>query len=123
MNNLRSSRPTAELSPGRGGGLSTVVSGPMTAGQKIHFNASTAGSKRGAKRSAKTLSSSAVNIKRREDYQNMDPASKDKERTRVKRCRAIRMAKDLLAATAWQALDRKAQWELQMLVERELKTQ
>lgn len=73
--------------------------------------------------SAKTLSNSAINIKRREEYQNMDPVAKDRERTRVKRCRAIRMAKDLLAATAWQALDRKAQWEIQMLVERELKTQ
>ena len=76
--------------------------------------------KRGA--SSKTLSTSAVNIKRREEYQNMAPAAKDKERTRVKRCRAIRMAKDLLAATAWQALDRKAQWELQCLIERELRT-
>lgn len=84
---------------------------------------SSAAAGRGPKRtSAKTLSNSAVNIKRREDYQNMDAAAKDKERTRVKRCRAIRMAKDLLAVTAWQALDRKSQWELQMLVERELRT-
>lgn len=70
----------------------------------------------------KTLSTTAINIKRREEYQNMDPAAKDRERTRVKRCRAVRMAKDRLAATAWRELDRRAQWELQMLVERELRT-
>ncbi|KAK8078000.1 P-loop containing nucleoside triphosphate hydrolase protein [Apiospora saccharicola] len=51
--------------------------------------------------SGKNLSTSAINIKRREDYANMDPASKDRVRTRVKRNRAVKMARDSLLSTAW----------------------
>ncbi|KAK8116545.1 uncharacterized protein PG998_004826 [Apiospora kogelbergensis] len=58
------------------------------------------------------LSTTAVNIKRREDYANMDPDSKERERTRVKRSRAIKMAKDSLAHTAWVELGLHSQAEV-----------
>ncbi|KAK6858869.1 hypothetical protein PG995_004722 [Apiospora arundinis] len=61
---------------------------------------------------AKHLSTTAINIKRREDYANMDPASKDRERTRVKRSRAVKMARDSLPGTAWVELSRRAQVEI-----------
>ncbi|KAK8078711.1 hypothetical protein PG994_002518 [Apiospora phragmitis] len=60
----------------------------------------------------KQLSASAVNIRRREDYASMDAASKDRERTRVKRSRAVKMARDALPATAWAALGRRAQGDV-----------
>ncbi|KAK8030242.1 hypothetical protein PG993_011533 [Apiospora rasikravindrae] len=65
--------------------------------------------KNNVKPSGKQLSNTAVNIKRREDYANMDPASKDRERTRVKRSRAGKMARDSLPDTAWAELGRRAQ--------------
>ncbi|KAK6836993.1 hypothetical protein PG987_007488 [Apiospora arundinis] len=61
---------------------------------------------------AKHLSTTAINIKRREDYANMDPASKDRERTRVKRSRAVKMARDSLPGTAWVELSRRSQVEV-----------
>ncbi|KAK7959949.1 uncharacterized protein PG986_004803 [Apiospora aurea] len=66
-------------------------------------------SKNNMRPSGKQLSTTAVNIKRREDYANMDPASKDRERTRVKRSRAGKMARDSLPDTAWAELGRRAQ--------------
>ncbi|KAK7934536.1 hypothetical protein PG985_000031 [Apiospora marii] len=71
--------------------------------------------------SGKKLSSSAVNIKRREDYANMDAASKDRERTRVKRSRAVKMARDSLPGTAWVELGRKAQVEVAGAIAEEIR--
>ncbi|KAK8062082.1 hypothetical protein PG997_014179 [Apiospora hydei] len=74
-----------------------------------HDNAHTNTTNTNMRPSGKQLSTTAVNIKRREDYANMDPASKDRERTRVKRSRAGKMARDSLPDTAWAELGRRAQ--------------
>ena len=76
------------------------------------FIGNSSGSTNSASEGAKQLSTTAVNIKRREDYANMDPDSKERERTRVKRSRAIKMAKDSLAHTAWVELGLHSQAEV-----------
>lgn len=87
---------------------------------KLH-HPNTGTMERNDSRSGKKLSTSAVNIKRREDYANMDAASKDRERTRVKRSRAVKMARDSLPGTAWAELGRKAQVEVAGAIAEEIR--
>ncbi|KAK8063152.1 hypothetical protein PG996_007804 [Apiospora saccharicola] len=85
-------------------------------------NSSAGNSRKHPPTSGKNLSTSAINIKRREDYANMDAASKDRERTRVKRSRAVKMARDSLPHTAWAELGRREQAEVAEAISEEIRS-
>ncbi|KAK7964503.1 hypothetical protein PG988_011477 [Apiospora saccharicola] len=108
--------------PGQSSGSSDHLSKKSPGSPESFSNSSAGNSRKHPPTSGKNLSTSAINIKRREDYANMDAASKDRERTRVKRSRAVKMARDSLPNTAWAELGRREQAEVAEAISEEIRS-